>query len=325
MTISLVFLDRGTFPDYIDFPSPACPHRWRNHEYTEPRQVANRIEKADIVIVNKVPLRADVLAHAKIKLIALTATGSNNIDLDYCNANNIAVANIRDYGSESVVEHTLALIFSLKRHLFSYKKRVAAGEWQKNHQFVFFDAPIEELHGSTLGIVGKGTLGTRLAASAQTLGMKVLFAERKEKTTCRPTHHPWTHVLAVSDILSLHCPLTADNHWIMGEAEFAMMKKSSLFINTARGALVDEKALAAALMNQEIAGAGLDVLSVEPPDADNPLLPLAARPNVLITPHTAWTSTRAMTAAARQTMENINAFLTGTPLRLVRNIEGVCP
>lgn len=320
MPLHIVFLDRETFPIYIDFPPPDHLHQWRDYDYTEPHQLANRIKQADILIVNKVKLHAEHLARSAVRFIALAATGSNNIDLDYCNANNIAVANIRDYGSESVAEHTLALILALKRRFLPYKQRIAAGDWQQHRQFVLFDEPIEDIHGSTLGILGKGVLGTRVATGAQALGMKVLFAERKNAVKCRSTHCPFTDVLAHSDVLSLHCPLTPGTHEFMGTAEFNTMKKTALFINTARGGLVNEQALAAALINKQIAGAGLDVLASEPPDSDNPLLRLAAHPNVLITPHTAWTSTQAMTTAARQTMENIAAFLKGAPVRLISRI-----
>lgn len=317
-SISIVLLDQETFPAHIKFPRPNYPHNWQAYDYTSAEQTAERIKQADIVIVNKVVLNSNQLEQASnLKLIALVATGSNNIDLDYCRQHSIAVANIRNYGSHSVAEHTFALLLALKRRLFSYKQRVASGEWQEHRQFVLFDDPVDDLNDGIMGIVGKGVLGTQVAKIAEVFGMKVMFAEHKSATSCRPGYIPFTKVLAQSDVLSLHCPLSHDTHQLMGSKEFAMMKKTSLFINTARGALVDEKALANALTKGEIAAAGLDVLYAEPPAANNPLLALAAQPNVLITPHTAWTSNQAMENAVQQTMENIAAFLNNKPIRLI--------
>ena len=317
-SVNIVFLDKETFPSYVCFPRPDYPHRWRNYDHTTPDQTGPRIREAHIVIVNKVTLTAAQLAQASsLRLIALIATGSNNLDLDYCRAQGIAVANIRNYGSHSVAEHTLALILTLKRRLLAYNRRIAAGQWQQHRQFVLFDEPVADLNGAILGIVGRGTLGARVAQLGRALGMKVLFAERKQAKTCRPTHSSFYQVVQRSDVLSLHCPLTPENARLMGEKEFGLMKKTALFINTARGPLMDEVALAHALVAKEIAGAGLDVLALEPPSADNPLLALASRPNLLITPHTAWTSIQAMNNAVQQTMENIVAFLNNRPIRLI--------
>jgi len=316
--VSIVLLDKETFPAHVQFPRPAYPHNWQAYDYTTVEQTGERIKQADIVIVNKVVLNSDQLKRASsLKLIALAATGSNNIDLDYCRHNGIAVANIRNYGSHSVAEHTLALILALKRRLFSYKQRVASGEWQEHRQFVLFDDPVDDLNDSSLGIIGKGVLGNQVARIAKVFGMKVMFAEHKNAASCRPGRIPFMEVLEQSDVLTLHCPLSHDTYQLMGPKEFAMMKKTSLFINTARGALVDEKALADALIEGKIAAAGLDVLSSEPPTTNNPLLALAAQPNVLITPHTAWTSNQAMENAVQQTMENIAAFLNDKPIRLI--------
>lgn len=316
--VRIVLLDKETFPSHIQFPRPSYPHSWQAYDYTTPEQTGERIKEADIVIVNKVALQGAQLKQAgALRLIALAATGSNNIDLDYCRHHNISVANIRNYGSHSVAEHTFALILALKRRLFSYKRRVAAGEWQEHRQFVLFDKPIDDLNGGKLGIVGKGVLGTQVAKIAEAFGMEVLFAERKDAGSCRAGRVPFMEVIAQSDVLSLHCPLDSDSHQLMGAKEFAAMKKTALFINTARGGLMDEEALATALTHGEIAAAGLDVLPCEPPSADSPLLSLAAQSNLLITPHTAWTSDQAMENAVQQTMENIAAFLHNKPIRLI--------
>ena len=317
-TRAAVFLDRGTFPSYIRFHPPVCIGKWKEYPFTAPEQVARRIAKAEVVIVNKTRLDAADLARAKaLQLIALTATGSNNIDLDYCRQHSIAVANIRDYTSHSLAEHTFALILALKRRLAAYKSRIQAGAWQAHPHFVLFDEPIDDLNGAALGIIGRGVLGRQVAKIARAFGMHVIFAERKNARQCRARYRPFTEALAISDIITLHCPHTPATDQLIGAAELATMKKTALLINTARGALVDEAALAQALRDKQIAGAGLDVLSLEPPAAANPLLKLAGEANVLLTPHVAWTSRQALTCAKRQTMENIEAFYHGAPKRLL--------
>ena len=313
-----VFLDRDTFPSYIQFRPPSCITRWIEYPFTTPDQVTRRIARAEVVVVNKTQLDAANLARAQaLQLIALVATGSNNIDLDYCRQHAIAVANIRDYTSHSLAEHTFALILALKRRLISYQKRILAGEWQAHPHFVLFDEPIDDLHGAMLGIIGRGVLGRQVAGVARAFGMHVVFAERKNAPKCRAGYRPFAEVLARADILSLHCPHTPATDKMIGAAEIATMKKSALLINTARGGLVDEAALAHALQQGRIAGAGLDVLTMEPPTTANPLFKLAGAVNVIITPHTAWTSRQALTCAKDQTIANIEAFYNGAPKRLL--------
>ena len=313
-----VFLDRGTFPSYIKWTPPACVGEWKEYPFSSEPEITERLTDADIAVVNKSVLRSANLSNAKrLKLISLVATGSNNIDLEYCRKHSIAVANIRDYTTRSLAEHTLALIFALRRRLPAYRRRIAAGEWQQNRHFVLFDKPIEDLQGDTIGIIGRGKLGIGLAELAQAIGMRAVFAERKGVTNCRPGYLPFTELLSTADIVSLHCPHSPQNDKMIGDAELSLMKKTAFLINTARGALVDEAALARALRQKQIAGAGLDVLATEPPSATNPLLSMANEDCLLITPHTAWTSMTALNNAYRQTMENIEGFFAGSPKRLL--------
>ena len=314
--MKVVFLDSETFPPECKAPKFSFEHELKEYAYTKAEELPERIADAEIILVNKVILNSERLAQAKkLKMIALMATGSNNVDLEYCAKHNIVVSNIRDYGTRSVVEHTLALIFALRRDLIAYNEMIRKGEWQKSRQFVLFSRPVADLTDNVLAIVGKGNLGNALAEFAEKLGMRVIFLERAGATELRAGYTEFYEGLASCDILSLHCPLAEDNAKMMGEKEFSTMKKSAIFINTARGGLVDESALTNALRQGVIAGAGLDVLDGEPPKDDNPLLKVVDSTNLLITPHTAWVSKEALTAAIDQTVENIEAFVAGKPIR----------
>lgn len=314
--MKVVFLDRETFPPEAEFPALSFEHELIEYPYSLPEEVVERIQDADIIIANKVVLNADNLPQAKsLKMIALTATGSNNINLEYCRKNKIAVSNIRDYSTQSVIEHTLALIFTLRRDLIAYNDMIRQGAWQESRQFVLFSRPIADLTDNILAIAGKGNLGNTLANYAKGLGMKVIFAERPDGEHVRDGYVEFYTALAQCDILSLHCPLTAENSKMMGEKEFDTMKDTALFINTARGGLVDEQALANALLYNKIAGAGIDVVDGEPPSADNPLLQVTKQSNLIITPHTAWISKEALASAISQTTENIESFASGNPIR----------
>ena len=314
--MKIVFLDRETFPPEAEFPKPSFEHELIEHPYTSPAETAERIKDADIIVVNKVSLNADNLANVKsLKMIALTATGSNNLDIKYCRNNNIVVSNIRDYGARSVAEHALALIFALRRDLIAYNDMIRAGSWQESRQFVMFSRPIADLSDNVLAIAGRGNIGITLAKLGEMLGMKIIYAEHPKADKVRGGYVDFYEALTECDVLSLHCPLTEDNAKMMGKEEFATMKKSAILINTARGALIDEQALADALRDGEIGGAGLDVLDGEPPRPDNPLLRIGHQSNLIITPHTAWISKEALELAISQTMENIEAFATAKPIR----------
>jgi glycerate dehydrogenase len=251
----------------------------------------------------------------QLQMIAVAATGTNNVDLEACRARGIVVSNIRGYAVHTVPEHVFALLLALSRNVFAYREAVAAGRWQASDQFCFFDYPIRDLHGATLGVMGGGSLGSGVIRLAEAFGMRVLRAERKGASSVRDGYTAFDRVLQEADAISLHCPLTAETKNLIGEAELRAMKPSALLINTARGGLVDELVLVRALQEGWIAGAGFDVLSVEPPSAGNPLLTpaLLAQPNFLLTPHVAWASRPAMQSLADQLIGNIEAFARGEP------------
>jgi glycerate dehydrogenase len=275
------------------------------------------VADASVAITNKVPLRADTLRRLpQLKMIAVAATGYDVIDLPYCREHGIAVANIRNYAVHTVPEHAFALILALRRSLLAYRADVEAGLWQQAEQFCFFTHPIGDLHGSTLGIVGEGAIGQGTAAIARGFGMQVLFADHEPPKAPAVEFTPFDEVVARSDVLSLHCPLTASTRNLIGYEELRRMKRSALLINTSRGGLVDESALIRALDEGLIAGAGFDVLTREPPRDGHPLLDVR-RPNFILTPHVAWASDGAMQFLADQLIDNIDAWAAGRPQHLV--------
>lgn len=295
---------------------PAFAHEWIEYPATLPGQVVERLRGAAVAITNKVPLDAEaVAALPELKMIAVSATGTNNVDLDACRERGIVVSNIRGYAEHTVPEHVIALLLALSRNLVAWRETLLAGGWQQSSQFCLFDHPIRDLHGATLGLIGSGTLGNGVARLAEAFGMRVLRAERKAAATVRPGYTAFGDVLAQADAISLHCPLTPETTGLIGEAELQAMKPSALLINTARGGIVDEAALIRALTEGWIAGAGFDVITAEPPPAGHPMVDpaLLARPNFLLTPHVAWSSRPAMQALADQLIDNIEAFAAGTP------------
>jgi glycerate dehydrogenase len=249
-------------------------------------------------------------------MIAVAATGYDVVDIDYCKAHGIAVANIRNYAVHTVPEHAFALITSLRRNLFAYRQDVERGRWQQVDQFTFFDHPIRDLYGATLGIVGEGVLGQGTAGIGRGFGMQVLFADHPPPKADGVSFTPFAEVLAQSDVISLHVPLTAETRNMIGIEQLRRMKRTAILINTARGGLVDERALVQALNEGLIAGAGFDVLTNEPPKEGNPLLELRS-PNFILTPHVAWASHGAMQFLADQLIDNVEAFVNGRPQNLV--------
>lgn len=310
----IVFLDRDTIPAHIALPPPAFEHQWTQHPATRPDQVIERLADATIAITNKVVLDAAILAQLpKLKMVAIAATGTNNVDLAYCRKHGITVSNIRGYAVDSVPEHAIAMMFALRRNLLGYHKDIQQGIWQEKNQFCFFTHPIKDIRGATLGLIGSGGLGQAMATLGQALGMNVIFAERKGAQSCREGYRPFSEVLAQADVLSLHCPLNSETLNLIGHEELQQMKSSAILLNTGRGGLVDEQALVDALGNGKIAGAGCDVFTKEPADNSNPLIANSHLPNLLLTPHVAWGSDSAIQTLANQLIDNLNAFYTGTP------------
>ena len=303
----IVFLDRGTLK--ADLRRPAFAHEWVDYAETRPAEVVERLRDATIAITNKVRLgEAELSSLPELKLIAVAATGLDIIDLEYCQRRGIIVSNVRDYARHSLPEHVFMLMLSLRRNLVSYREDIHDGAWQRATQFCLLDHDIHDLHGSVLGIVGYGALGQAVEKLALAFGMRVLISEHKGAQAVRAGRTSFDETLRASDIISLHCPLTDGTRALIGAAELEKMKRHALLINTARGGLVDEAALAEGLRTGLIAGAGFDVLSSEPPrDGGNPLLDLRL-PNFILTPHVAWASREAMQALADQLVENIEAF-----------------
>lgn len=282
---------------------------------TAPDEITERIAGADVIILNKVNISREHLQKApSVRLICVVATGTDVVDLQGASELGVTVCNCQAYGTDSVVQHVFLMMLALHTNLLSYHRAVQAGRWQTATQFCFLDYPIIELKGKTLGIVGYGTLGRGIAKIAEAFGMKVVIARRPgNPPDDRPT---LTEMIATVDVLTLHCPLTEQTRNLINAKTLALMKPTSFLINCARGGIVNETALEDALHKEKIAGAAIDVLSVEPPRDTSPLLE-AKLPNLIITPHIAWASKEARQRIIDQTVENIRAFKLGKPIRTV--------
>lgn len=283
---------------------------------TSPEDVLSRIQNVDVVMTNKVKLDAAVLKQCpQLKLILISATGTNNVDLAQARAQGIVVCNCQGYGTAAVAQHTLMLMLNLATSFLKYDRAVREGKWQQAQQFCLLDFPISELSGKTLGIVGFGELGQAVAKIAEAFGMKILVAQLPNRPEVQG-RMALNELLSQVDFLSLHCPLTDETRDLIAEAELSKMKTSAFLINCASGGIVNEAALKAALINKSIAGAATDVLSVEPPVAGNLLLDDSI-PNLIITPHSAWGSVDARQRIVTQMIENLLAFQQGQPIRQV--------
>ena len=315
MTHSVVFLDRESLKAKVRKPAQA--ESYVEHAKTSLDEVVAKLQGATVAITNKVPLRAETLKQLpQLKMIAVAATGYDVIDVPYCKEHGIAVANIRNYAVHTVPEHAFALILALRRNILAYRQDVEAGVWQKSDQFCFFTHDIGDLHGATLGIIGEGAIGQGTAAIARGFGMKVIFADHEPPKMPGVEFTPFEQVLAESDVISMHCPLTPSTRNLIGLEQMRRMKRNALLINTSRGGLVDEAALIQALDEGLIAGAGFDVLTTEPPKNGHPLLDVR-RPNFILTPHVAWASDGAMQFLADQLIDNIDRWAEGQPQHLV--------
>jgi len=315
MSQRVVFLDRASLKARVREPS--CASEYVEYDKTAVEQIVPRLRGATVAIINKVPLPAETLRQLpELRLIAVAATGYDVVDIDYCRHHGIAVANIRNYAIHTVPEHVFALVLALRRNLLAYRQDVQNGEWNRSDQFCFFTHAIGDLYGSTLGIIGEGAIGQGTAAIGRAFGMRVLFADHPPPKLEGVTFTPHEQVLAESDVISLHAPLMPATRNLIDLAAFRKMKRNALLINTARGGLVDETALIQALDEGLIAGAGFDVLTVEPPRDGHPLLDVR-RPNFILTPHIAWASDGAMQFLADQLIDNIERWCAGTPQNLV--------
>lgn len=309
--MNAVFLDAATLGADVDLqPVEAVVDRLVCHQRTAPDQVLDRISGYDTVLVNKVVLgRAHFEACPELKTIAVVATGLNNIDLVAAKDHDVQVLNVTRYGRSTVAQHTMALILALATRLLDYNRDARNGTWSQSDMFCLMDYPIMELAGKTLGIVGYGDLGQGVAERAKAFGMNILLGARPGQAAGEVDGYqriPLEELLPRADVLTLHCLLTDDTRNLIGAEQLRQMKPTSLLINTSRGGLVDEQALADALRSGTIAGAGFDVLTEEPPRNGNPLL-AGDIPNLILTPHSAWASREARRRIIEITAGNLKA------------------
>ena len=309
--MNIVFLDSTAIPKHIPIPRPSFPHNWVEYEYTSAEQTIERAKDADIIITSKVILSREVLQQLpKLKLIAITATGTNNVDLEAAKELGVVIKNVTGYSATTVPEHVLGMIFALKHSLAGWLRDQITGKWTESKQFCDFDYPSTDVKGATLGVFGKGCLGTEVGRLAELLGMKVLYAEHRNATTCREGYTPFEDVLKQADILTLHCALTETTKNLINQETLSLCKKGAYLINTGRGPLIDEQAVCDALKSGQLGGAALDVLVKEPPEKNNPLIELAkTMPNLIITPHIAWASDSAVTTLTKKVTQNIEDFV----------------
>jgi len=285
------------------------------YDLTPPELLAERLQGADAVICNKTQITADVMAACPtVRYIGLFATGFNNIDVAYAAAHGITVCNVPGYSTEAVAQHTFALLLAVANRAHEYNHTVAAGDWIRSRTFTYFPIPLTELCGKTMGIVGYGAIGRRVGDMARAFGMRVLVCGRRPIPDRDVEQVPFEELLCRADVVSMHCPLNADSEGMMDAAAFAKMKQGSIFINTARGGLVDEHALRAALDSGHLMGAGVDVLQTEPMAADCPLL---GAPNCVITPHIAWAGVETRRRLMGIVAENIRRWKAGEPMNRV--------
>jgi glycerate dehydrogenase len=317
--MKIVFLDRDTIGPGITIRRPGFRHEWLEHGKTAPGEVVERLRGAAVAITNKVKIRREALAKLpELRMIAVAATGVDVIDLDACRERQIVVSNVRGYATNTVPEHAFALILALMRNLPQYRAEVLDGRWQREGQFCFFNRPIRDLAGATLGVIGCGSIGQSVGRIGLAFGMRVLFhdryVERAPEGTALVDLEP---LLRQADVVTCHCPLTPETKGMIGRDQLQMMKPEAILVNTARGGIVDEIALADVIEVGRIGGAAIDVFEQEPPDAGHRLMQLAGRHHVIVTPHVAWAGQAAMRALCDQVIDAIEAYQRGAPINTV--------
>jgi glycerate dehydrogenase len=287
------------------------------HDRTPPELILERARDAEIILTNKTVLaRETILALPALRYIGVLATGYNVVNIAAAKERGIPVTNVPDYGTHSVAQFTFALLLELAHHVAHHAQTVRDSRWVRSADFCYWDYPLMELHGLVFGVIGFGKIGRATAKLADAFGMKVLVHNRSRPADL-PAHFELVNLdalLSRSDVVSLHCPLTPENKQFINAERLGRMKPGAFLLNTSRGPLLDEEAVASALNSGKLAGAALDVLSVEPPGADNPLL--TAR-NCLVTPHIAWATRAARARLMNIAVENIRSFLAGTPRNVV--------
>ena len=284
------------------------------YDRTAANDVAERCHEATVIITNKTPVTAETIQRAtKLKLIAVTATGYNIVDIAAAKQKKIIVCNVPEYGTDSVAQHTISLLLELTNHAGIHAQSVQQGEWEKSIDWCYTKAPLMELSGKTMGIVGFGRIGQKVAVIAKALGMKIIFYNPNKQSGMR-TSVSLQELFAQSDVISLHCPLKSNNKEFVNKDLLSLVKRTAFLLNTSRGQLINEQDLADALQQKKLAGAALDVLSTEPPVNENPLIGLS---NCIITPHIAWISFEARRRLLQTTLDNVKAALAGRPQNVV--------
>ena len=312
-TMKIVILERNSVGEDIDVSDFGQFGELVSYPVTSPDQVAERIEDADIIVVNKSPITAEVLSKARnLKMVAEFATGFDNIDVEECRRKGIAVANVSGYSTDSVAQHTMTMALYLLEHLSYYDNYVQSGAYAASSSFSNFDKRFDELGALTWGIIGMGAIGQKVASLASAFGCRVIFHSVTGHSSVKKYEQVgFDELLRQSDILSLHCPLSDLTRHLIDEPALAKMKKSAILINCARGGVVDTAALARALEEGVIGAAGLDVLEKEPIRSEDPLLQIRDPQKLIITPHMAWGSTQARGRLVQEACDNIRAFLNG--------------
>lgn len=312
--MKVVFLDSDSLP--VSLARPTWVSQWQDLGYTAPHKVVAAARDADIVITNKVAIgRIELAQLPRLRFICVAATGYDCIDLAACRDYAVTVCNVPAYSAQSVAESVIASIFALRRQLFSYQQ-AARQQWAGSPHFCVHRGPIQDVRGSVLGIIGKGGIGLATARLASSLGMQLMFAEHRGVIPVRNGYQALETVLARSDIITLHCPLTENTRHLIGARELAQMKNGALLINTARGPLVDEAAVLDALGSGRLGGAALDVLCQEPPAADHPLL-TGQYANLIVTPHVAWASQSSLQRLAEGVLGNLHGYHQGALANVV--------
>jgi glycerate dehydrogenase len=311
--MKIVFLDSQTLPTPITRPSEAS--LWQEYPSTKESELISALAGAEVAITNKVKISRHHLEQLpELKLICVAATGYDCIDIDSCRAHGVLVCNVPAYSSQSVSEHVIASIFQLCRHMSSYV--AASQEWHASSHFCVHKAPMKDVAGSVLGIVGKGSIGSATANLAHAVGMKVVYADHKNAAEIRPGYVAFDEMLARADVISLHCPLTVHTKELIGAEEVNKMKPGAFLINTARGGLLNEAAVIDGLTSGKLGGAALDVLQQEPPCVDAALIAFK-HPGLFVTPHVAWAGEESVGVLKETLLNNISAYVNGRPQNVV--------
>ena len=314
----IVYLDRAGLPARFKVRGPSVTHEWVDYPSTTPEQVVERGYGADILVTNKVKITEPILlACPTVKHIAVSATGFNIVDTQACAKLGVSVSNIPSYAATTVAEHVITSALCLRRELLSYRQSVINNEWQASASFCLFGKPLNDLNTSVFGVVGLGELGSATAKKAAALGMRVIYSSRNQKPCDYAEWVSFDELISSADIISLHCSLTTETENLIDTPELQKMMPHAILINTARGGIANEAAVVNAIENNLIGGISFDVMVDEPPTNNSPLLSIANRNNVIITPHSAWASEQAMQSLVDILGDNVDAFLLGSPQNIV--------